>query len=74
MSERGAENVFLRLRWPQTRWQAGLSQLRLPDLLPIVTVRPISRAGAPARRVAPIFLVTSGHPCSLGTSCRSRVT
>jgi len=33
MSERGAENVFVRLRWPQTDWQTRLPSLRLPDLL-----------------------------------------
>jgi hypothetical protein len=30
MSERGAENVFVRLRWPQT---TGLPPLQLPNLL-----------------------------------------
>ena len=29
MSAQGAENVFRHVRWPQNRWQAGVSTLRL---------------------------------------------
>ena len=42
MSDRGVENVFLRLRWPDTDGQTGVSGLRLHDLLRVPPVGGLS--------------------------------
>jgi hypothetical protein len=52
MSDRGAENVFLRLRWPQTDGKPVCPNCGC-QICYDCCARPISRAGA-ARRVAPI--------------------
>ena len=45
MSDRGVENVFLRLRWPETDGKPVCPGLRLPHLLRLpAIVRPVTVA------------------------------
>ena len=59
MSDRGAENVFLRLRWPQTDGKPVCPQLRLRHLLrlpPLGQSAALALQGMPRR-----FLGDIGH-------------